>query len=47
MKRVAAIDCGTNSIRLLISDIDEEKNKATDVVRELRIVRLETGRAHV
>ena len=43
MKRVAAIDCGTNSIRLLISDIDEEKNQATDVVRELRIVRLGEG----
>lgn len=36
--RVAAIDCGTNSIRLLISDIVGE-NK-TDVVREMRIVRL-------
>ena len=36
--RVAAIDCGTNSIRLLVSDIVGE-NK-TDVVREMRIVRL-------
>jgi exopolyphosphatase/pppGpp-phosphohydrolase len=26
MKRVAAIDCGTNSIRLLISDIDTSTN---------------------
>jgi len=43
MKRVAAIDCGTNSIRLLISDIDTSTNKATDVVREMRIVRLGEG----
>jgi len=43
MKRVAAIDCGTNSIRLLISDIDTSTNAATDVVREMRIVRLGEG----
>ena len=43
MKRVAAIDCGTNSIRLLITDIDTEKQIATDVVREMRIVRLGQG----
>lgn len=36
--RVAAIDCGTNSIRLLICDI--EGPAKTDVVREMRIVRL-------
>ena len=43
MKRVAAIDCGTNSIRLLISDIDSSTNTATDVAREMRIVRLGEG----
>ena len=43
MKRVAAIDCGTNSIRLLISDIDTSTNTATDVCREMRIVRLGEG----
>ena len=43
MKRVAAIDCGTNSIRLLISEIDTSTNTATDVVREMRIVRLGEG----
>ena len=43
MKRVAAIDCGTNSIRLLISDIETSTNTATDVVREMRIVRLGEG----
>ena len=36
--RVAAIDCGTNSIRLLVADVD--KGVLTDVHREMRIVRL-------
>ncbi len=36
--RVAAIDCGTNSIRLLISDV--EGDRKTDLLREMRIVRL-------
>ena len=36
--RVAAIDCGTNSIRLLVTDIADDT--ATEVVREMRIVRL-------
>jgi exopolyphosphatase/guanosine-5'-triphosphate,3'-diphosphate pyrophosphatase len=35
---VAAIDCGTNSIRLLIADV--ESGSLRDVVREMRIVRL-------
>lgn len=39
--RVAAIDCGTNSIRLLISDI--EGNAKTDHLREMRVVRLGEG----
>jgi exopolyphosphatase/guanosine-5'-triphosphate,3'-diphosphate pyrophosphatase len=39
--RVAAIDCGTNSIRLLIADIKDEK--LTDVVRTMIIVRLGEG----
>lgn len=41
MKRVAAIDCGTNSIRLLIADVDGSDLR--DVVREMRIVRLGEG----
>lgn len=41
MTRVAAIDCGTNSIRLLVSDIDDAVK--TDVLREMRIVRLGQG----
>jgi exopolyphosphatase / guanosine-5'-triphosphate,3'-diphosphate pyrophosphatase len=43
--RVAAVDCGTNSIRLLIADVDGEgaEAKLTDVVREMRVVRLGQG----
>lgn len=40
-KRVAAVDCGTNSIRLLIADAAE--GGLTDVHREMRIVRLGQG----
>ena len=45
MTRVAAIDCGTNSIRLLIADIDGSNGSTalTDVVREMRVVRLGQG----
>lgn len=39
--RVAAIDCGTNSIRLLIADV--ENGKLQDVVRQMIIVRLGEG----
>jgi exopolyphosphatase/guanosine-5'-triphosphate,3'-diphosphate pyrophosphatase len=42
-RRVAAIDCGTNSIRLLISETDPDSGLATDVAREMRIVRLGEG----
>jgi exopolyphosphatase/guanosine-5'-triphosphate,3'-diphosphate pyrophosphatase len=42
-RRVAAIDCGTNSIRLLIADIDAERSRLDDVTREMRIVRLGEG----
>ena len=41
MSRVGAIDCGTNSIRLLIADIED--GKITDLHREMRIVRLGQG----
>ncbi|MBT2530843.1 Ppx/GppA family phosphatase [Arthrobacter sp. ISL-48] len=45
MTRVAAIDCGTNSIRLLIADVDRSSGaaKLRDVVREMRVVRLGQG----
>lgn len=39
--RVAAIDCGTNSIRLLIADVTD--GRIVDVHREMRIVRLGEG----
>ncbi|MBG6224200.1 exopolyphosphatase/guanosine-5'-triphosphate,3'-diphosphate pyrophosphatase [Arthrobacter sp. CAN_A2] len=39
--RTAAIDCGTNSIRLLIADIQD--GVLTDVVRLMRVVRLGEG----
>lgn len=39
--RVAAVDCGTNSIRLLIADVTD--GRLTDVHREMRIVRLGQG----
>jgi exopolyphosphatase / guanosine-5'-triphosphate,3'-diphosphate pyrophosphatase len=42
-RRVAAIDCGTNSIRLLIADVDAEHAVLTDVEREMKIVRLGEG----
>ncbi|WP_375000364.1 exopolyphosphatase [Aeromicrobium sp. CTD01-1L150] len=37
-RRVAAIDCGTNSLRLLVTDVREDHKR--DVVREMRVVRL-------
>ncbi|SDK73784.1 Ppx/GppA phosphatase [Arthrobacter sp. ov407] len=55
MTRVAAIDCGTNSIRLLIADVGASVNtdtdgatgqptpRLTDIVREMRVVRLGQG----
>ncbi|HVM27174.1 MAG TPA: Ppx/GppA phosphatase family protein [Mycobacteriales bacterium] len=41
MTRVAALDCGTNSLRLLVADVDD--GALTDVHRELRVVRLGEG----
>jgi exopolyphosphatase/guanosine-5'-triphosphate,3'-diphosphate pyrophosphatase len=49
--RVAAVDCGTNSIRLLIADVHTDAHpeagsavpRLTDVVREMRVVRLGQG----
>jgi exopolyphosphatase / guanosine-5'-triphosphate,3'-diphosphate pyrophosphatase len=42
-QRVAAIDCGTNSIRLLIAEVDPRRTVLTDLAREMRIVRLGEG----
>ncbi|WP_062379771.1 Ppx/GppA phosphatase family protein [Demequina pelophila] len=41
MTRVAGIDCGTNSIRLLIADVRD--GALTDVVRTMTVVRLGEG----
>jgi exopolyphosphatase / guanosine-5'-triphosphate,3'-diphosphate pyrophosphatase len=41
MTRVAAIDCGTNSIRLLIADINGDNFQ--EITREMEIVRLGQG----
>jgi exopolyphosphatase/guanosine-5'-triphosphate,3'-diphosphate pyrophosphatase len=46
MARVAAIDCGTNSIRLLVADVtvrDDGTAWLRDVHREMRVVRLGQG----
>jgi exopolyphosphatase / guanosine-5'-triphosphate,3'-diphosphate pyrophosphatase len=41
--RVAAIDCGTNSLRLLIADIDPATHQLADIQRRMEIVRLGQG----
>ena len=43
MTRVGAIDCGTNSIRLLIADVDPVAGTLTDVDRRMEVVRLGQG----
>src|SRR5699024_9034737 len=40
LRRVAAIDCGTNSIRLLIADVDDDGTSLRDVTRLMEVVRL-------
>jgi exopolyphosphatase/guanosine-5'-triphosphate,3'-diphosphate pyrophosphatase len=41
--RVAAIDCGTNSLRLLIADVGPARSELADVDRRMEIVRLGQG----
>jgi exopolyphosphatase / guanosine-5'-triphosphate,3'-diphosphate pyrophosphatase len=41
--RVAAIDCGTNSIRLLVADADPVSGELVDLERRMTIVRLGQG----
>ncbi|WP_232660591.1 Ppx/GppA phosphatase family protein [Pseudonocardia sp. TRM90224] len=46
MSRVAAIDCGTNSIRLLVADVSTASDgtfSLRDIYREQRVVRLGQG----
>jgi exopolyphosphatase/guanosine-5'-triphosphate,3'-diphosphate pyrophosphatase len=40
--RVAAVDCGTNSIRLLVADVPEQ-GAHTDLARRMEVVRLGQG----
>ncbi|MGW6003948.1 Ppx/GppA phosphatase family protein [Oerskovia enterophila] len=41
--RVAAIDCGTNSIRLLVADVDSTTGVLTELDRRMEVVRLGQG----
>lgn len=41
MTRVGALDCGTNSLRLLVADVEDGSKR--DVHREMRVVRLGEG----
>ena len=43
MTRVGAVDCGTNSIRLLVADVDPESGRLVDLDRQMRVVRLGEG----
>jgi exopolyphosphatase / guanosine-5'-triphosphate,3'-diphosphate pyrophosphatase len=43
MTRVGAVDCGTNSIRLLVADIEPSTGALTDVLRRMEVVRLGHG----
>ncbi|WP_236244361.1 Ppx/GppA phosphatase family protein [Streptomyces sp. CC210A] len=43
MTRVAAVDCGTNSIRLLVADVDPATGEVVDLDRRMTIVRLGQG----
>ena len=43
MTRVAAIDCGTNSIRLLVADVNPATGQLVDLDRRMTIVRLGQG----
>ncbi len=43
MTRVAAVDCGTNTIKLLVADLDAASGSEHERVRESRMVRLGQG----
>ena len=43
MTRVAAFDCGTNSLRLLVANLDVPAGTGEDLVRDMQIVRLGQG----
>jgi exopolyphosphatase/guanosine-5'-triphosphate,3'-diphosphate pyrophosphatase len=39
-RRVAAVDCGTNTIKLLVADLDPSTHEETELLRAARMVRL-------
>jgi exopolyphosphatase / guanosine-5'-triphosphate,3'-diphosphate pyrophosphatase len=41
--RVAAVDCGTNALKLLVADLDPSAGTQHDLVRELHVTRLGQG----
>ena len=43
MTRVGAVDCGTNSIRLLVADVDPDAGTLVDLDRRMEVVRLGQG----
>jgi len=43
VQRVAAIDCGTNSLRLLVADLYPDRGRLVDLHRRMEIVRLGQG----
>ena len=43
IKRVAAVDCGTNSIRLLVTELDLSTGQAHELDRRMEVVRLGQG----
>ena len=43
MTRAAGIDCGTNTIKLLVADLDHDRGELTELVRTARMVRLGQG----
>ncbi|MFD3803539.1 exopolyphosphatase [Streptomyces sp. NPDC058611] len=43
MTRVAAVDCGTNSIRLLVADVDPATGELVELDRRMTVVRLGQG----
>ncbi len=41
--RVAALDCGTNTLKLLVADLDPSSGRHTELVRDLQVTRLGQG----
>lgn len=43
MTRVAALDCGTNSIKLLVAELDPDTGEQEELERDMRMIRLGEG----